>query len=102
MKEKRKPPAGEGNGLTTPVPDAQPDKAKLIQEALVRLNDLFARSLAANDCKTALQAQRELNRLAEHLLPLGLADHNYPFEENARLVADFVRKNAVGAMGPSR
>jgi hypothetical protein len=32
-------------------------------EAIVRLNDLYERSLRVQDCKTALATQRELNKL---------------------------------------
>lgn len=87
--------------------------------AVKRLEDLYAKSIAGQDTKTALQAQRELNRLlslyadsrrseagdqgeaavlrrqidliAAHLLPLKLADESYPVEEHARLAAACVR-----------
>jgi len=86
-----------------------------IGTAYIRLNDLYVRSLRINDTKTALAAQRELNRLlrlydvssddapetdaestialiASHLLPLGLATESYPLPEHARLAADIVRR----------
>lgn len=87
--------------------------------AIMRLDDLYAKSMAAKDTRTALQAQRELNRLlslyspresphtpeagdlvsmrkqldliAGHLLPLKLADPQYPLEEHARLAAERLR-----------
>ena len=90
--------------------------------AIMRLDDLYAKSMAAKDTRTALQAQRELNRLlslyspresshtpeagdvaamrkqldliAGHLLPLRLADLQYPLEEHARLAAERLRNQA--------
>ena len=87
--------------------------------AIMRLDDLYAKAMAEKDTRTALQAQRELNRLlslyspkdnpqhpddenaasmkqqidliAGHLLPLGLADASYPLEEHARLAAEHIR-----------
>ena len=83
----------------------------------MRLDDLYAKSIAGQDIRTALQAQRELNRpldlyagsmksageddagalrrqvdlIAAHLLPLKLADQSYPVEEHARLAAEVIR-----------
>jgi peptidoglycan hydrolase-like protein with peptidoglycan-binding domain len=89
-----------------------------IGTARTRLNNLYARAIRSADNKTALQAQRELNRLLDlyarpdsgqgtgedsasirrqleaiegHLRPLKLADDSYPVEELARLAADFIR-----------
>lgn len=90
-----------------------------IGTAFVRLNDLYRRSLAVQDVKTALAAQRELNKLLdlyrvtperavevaeaedddntelaairEHLIPLGLAAADYPLREHARIAAEVVR-----------
>jgi hypothetical protein len=39
------------------------DRQERTGEAIVRLNDLYERSLRVQDCKTALAAQKELNRL---------------------------------------
>ena len=39
------------------------DREERTGEAIVRLNDLYERSLRIQDCKTALAAQKELNRL---------------------------------------
>jgi hypothetical protein len=91
-------------------------------KAIQRLEDLYAKSIAAKDTRTALQAQRELNRLmdlyspkdtgsddsgdtegmqasldliAGHLLPLDLTDERYPLEEHARLAADIIRKHGL-------
>nr|BDD44604.1 hypothetical protein 11 [Flavobacteriaceae bacterium] len=92
-----------------------------VGKAVMRLEDLYAKSMAARDIRSALQAQRELNRLlalyadsrkgedqgeadgggtvlrerldliSSYLMPLELADPAYPIEEHARLAADFVR-----------
>ena len=92
-----------------------------IGRAVMRLDDLYAKSIAGQDIRTALQAQRELNRLlslyaprndpsdpmdeeqdarrqraqidliASHLLPLNLADATYPVEEHARIAAQIIR-----------
>lgn len=93
-------------------------------KAVMRLEDLYAKSMAAHDIRTALQAQRELNRLlslyaderradpgdddsdtaisrkqleliAAYLVPLKLADASYPVEEHARLAAETIRINGV-------
>jgi predicted kinase len=82
-------------------------------QAIVRLNDCYRRSLAVQDAKTALAAQKELNKLMDlytkpentapaesdsqaaaeleavgrHLLPLRLAASDSPLEEHARLAA---------------
>ncbi len=88
--------------------------------AVMRLNDLYAKSIQAQDIRTALQAQRELNRLlalyagpdrtslggeadasirrqieliAAYLLPLKLTDSEYPIEEHARIAADVIRRH---------
>ena len=91
--------------------------------AIMRLEDLYAKSIAVKDTRTALQAQRELNRLlslygphtdirthggedatlqgkqleliAAYLLPLELADASYPVEEHARIAADLIRKHGL-------
>jgi hypothetical protein len=88
-------------------------------KAVMRLDDLYAKSIAAKDTRTALQAQRELNRLlglyaaadaaaaagdsgdddaarrlelvAAYLLPLNLTDERYPVEEHARIAAETIR-----------
>lgn len=93
--------------------------------AVTRLNDLYSRSIRANDCKTALVAQRELNRLMglgkpdqeadpqathhdaeelsrqiaairNHLIPLALAPEQYPLTEHARIAADTIRDLKAG------
>ena len=90
-------------------------------KAVMRLDDLYAKSIAAQDTRTALQAQRELNRLlglysmadsgaaadtdddaarrleliASYLLPLGLTDSRYPVEEHARVAAEILRTRGV-------
>ena len=92
-------------------------------KAVMRLDDLYAKSIAAKDTRTALQAQRELNRLmslysprdtpggeptdeaedavarleliATYLLPLKLTDERYPVEEHARLASEIIRTRGV-------
>jgi len=98
--------------------------------AIMRLEDLYAKSIAAQDVRTALQAQRELNRLlclytpredtgtpggedqavirrqleliAGYLLPLQLAEPQYPVEEHARLAADVIRKHGISGNNPAQ
>jgi hypothetical protein len=90
--------------------------------AIMRLDDLYAKSIAARDTRTALQAQRELNRLLglytaepaaanvgdgeddpggaarelalidSYLRPLGLVNDGYPTAELARVAADILRE----------
>jgi len=91
-------------------------------KAVMRLDDLYAKSIAAKDTRTALQAQRELNRLlglyaaadaagaaaegdddtarrlelvASYLLPLNLTDERYPVEEHARIAAEIIRTQGL-------
>jgi hypothetical protein len=93
-------------------------------KAVIRLDDLYAKSIAAHDTRTALQAQRELNRLlslyadarrtdptseepdgpalrrqldliAAYLVPLKLADAAYPVEEHARVAAEIIRLHGL-------
>ena len=85
--------------------------------AIARLNDLYSRAVRAKDTRTAMMAQRELNRLQKlyedapeeegaedtehlsremevvrgHLIPLQLAPADYPLSEHARLAAQIVR-----------
>ena len=95
-----------------------------IGKAVMRLEDLYAKSMAAQDIRTALQAQRELNRLLSlyadarradpgeddsdvpamrrqldligaYLVPLKLADPTYPVEEHARVAAEIVRLHGL-------
>ncbi|HUX03272.1 MAG TPA: hypothetical protein VMY35_20100 [Phycisphaerae bacterium] len=93
--------------------------------AVLRLRDIYAKSMtgAEADPRTALQAQRELNRLmglyaagesadggppddeddvrrrldliASYLLPLKLADERYPVEEHARVASEIIRTHAL-------
>jgi hypothetical protein len=89
-------------------------------KAITRLDDLYAKSVTAHDTRTALQAQRELNRLlglyaggdaagggaaedsdagqrleliASYLLPLELTDERYPVEEHARVASEIIRQS---------
>lgn len=92
-----------------------------IGTAVTRLNDIYARAIRAQDIKTGLVAQKELNKLLDlyrmtaehagdgtdgeeagpdsaelaairgHLLPLGLAAADYPLREHARIAAEVVR-----------
>ena len=94
-----------------------------IGRAVMRLDDLYAKSIAGQDIRTALQAQRELNRLldlyagsakaesvgdedvavlkrqkelvAGYLLPLKVTDEHYPVEEHARVAAELIRTNGL-------
>jgi len=85
----------------------------VIGEALTRLDDIYRRSIGIQDCKTALQAQREKDKLLglyqattlygdregssdegddaatarAHLEPLGLAPEGTALSELARLAA---------------
>jgi hypothetical protein len=88
--------------------------------AITRLNDIYARAIREMDNKTALQAQRELNKLMglysadaggtgsdgmsevyrekmelikQYILPLELVDEKYPIEEHVRVAAEIVREN---------
>ena len=91
-----------------------------IGKAVMRFEDLYTKSIAAKDTRTALQAQRELNRLlglyvhggndnggdipdnseaqqkldliASYLLPLRLANEGYPVEEHARIASEIIRR----------
>jgi len=95
-------------------------------KAVMRLDDLYAKSIAAQDARTALQAQRELNRLlglywadgaagettdtdaqetvrrleliAGYLIPLKLTDERYPVEEHARLASDIIRTHGLAGV----
>lgn len=87
--------------------------------AITRLNNIYARAIREMDNKTALQAQRELNKLMglynaeaggtgsdgmtevyrdrlelikQYILPLGLVDGKYPIEEHVRVAAEIVRE----------
>lgn len=89
-------------------------------QAITRTNDLYRLAIKAGDTKTALGAQRELNKLLGldretstaaplasnandqaadelaairgHLLPLRLAPMSYPISEHARIAADLIRE----------
>lgn len=97
---------------------AKYDPDEKLGEAMTRLNDIYARSLKAQDMKTALAAQREIDRIvglyglqgasaassesegsnteleaiASHLRPLNLAPDDYPLPEVARIAADRIRE----------
>jgi len=95
-------------------------------KAVLRLEDLYAKAIAAQDIRSALQAQRELNRLlalygdarrveeagddlessasrrqldliAAYLMPLKVADTSYPVEEHARVAAELLRMHGLAA-----
>jgi hypothetical protein len=91
--------------------------------AVRRLEDLYSKSIAAKDTRTALQAQREINRLLglyapkspaaeepaggsddgarrlalidQYLRPLELTDDRYPTEEHARVAAELLRARGL-------
>ncbi|GMV83878.1 MAG: hypothetical protein AMXMBFR7_50620 [Planctomycetota bacterium] len=98
-----------------------------IGKAVMRLEDLYAKSMAGQDIRTALQAQRELNRLLSlyadarrldspeddaeapalrrqldllcaYLIPLKLADPAYPVEEHARIAAEVIRLHGLAGV----
>ena len=90
-------------------------------KAISRLEDLYSKSITAADIRSALQAQRELNRLlnlysdnrtteanagdlemlrqldlvSTALLPLNLVAADYPIEEHARVAAEVIRLNGL-------
>ena len=91
-------------------------------KAVMRLEDLYAKSIAGKDVRSAIAAQKELNRLlrlydapeqapqtegqedesagrldviASYLLPLKLTDTRYPVEEHARVAADIIRTRGL-------
>lgn len=91
-----------------------------LNKAITRVDKLFLSSNQSRDYKTALQAQRELNKLlglysgrsevaaatdAEsektikaiegYVLPLGLADTRYPLLEHVRIAAEKIRQQAA-------
>ncbi len=89
--------------------------------AITRLNNIYVK--AGEDIKTALQAQRELNKLMNlygpaggasdgdgedagdlrrkieliegYILPLNLTDERYPIEEHVRVAAEIVREQKI-------
>ena len=98
------------------------NKEKEVGTAVIRLNHIYSKAIASGDIKTALQTQRELDKLqglykdegapganegdtggileaekelqaiAEHLLPLELADSSYPLREHARIASERIRE----------
>ena len=92
-------------------------------KAVMRLENIYSKATADNDTRTALQAQRELNRLlslydgrqdsaseeqepgsdaarvlemiAGYLLPLHLAEPTYPVQEHARIAAEVIRQHGL-------
>ncbi len=100
---------------------AEYSRDEQIGKAVMRFEDLYTKSIAAKDTRTALQAQRELNRLlglysrgdevggteatteaheavkkleliAGYLLPLRLTHEGYPVEEHARIASEIIRR----------
>lgn len=90
--------------------------------AIARLNNLYTKAIEAEDIKTALQAQKELNKLMDlyrpasggggsedethelrnqmdlierYILPLKLTDERYPIEEHVRVAAEIIRENKI-------
>lgn len=101
-------PAAIAEARTRIAIAARYNRHEQLGAAMVRLNDLYRRALAIQDTKTALAAQKELNKLLElyhppvdagrtdeldgeiatarrHLAPLGLADDRTPLAELCRL-----------------
>ena len=88
--------------------------------AIIRLGEIYTKSISGGDMRTALQSQREINKLmslydnydedsegkhqddgasyrrleliASYLLPLKLLEGNYPIEEHARVAAEKIRE----------
>lgn len=85
--------------------------------AITRLNNIYTIAMRVDDIKTALQAQRELNKLMnlyggptndninideemadtletieKYILPLNLVSNEYPIEEHVRVAAEIIRK----------
>lgn len=100
------------------VKSAEFDRDEKLGTAIRRLEDLYSKSIVGpnKDVRTALQAQKELNRLlslggpggdggdggdavgrldliASYLLPLELTDARYPIEEHARVAAEEIHKH---------
>lgn len=104
---------------------AEYDRDEQFGIAVSRMNDIYSRAITDGDIKTALTAQREISKLldlpgrvspdlshrgesdgqtggdelesiADHLLPLGLAPESYPLREHARIAADIVRQATGG------
>lgn len=101
---------------------AEYDKDEELGISITRMNDIYRRAIKGQDIKTALMAQKELNKLmdlskdtgsegqdgnkqtnflgeieeldaiAGHLLPLELADKDYPLREHARIAAERIRE----------
>lgn len=98
------------------------NKEKEIGTAVTRLNHIYAKAITSGDIKTALQTQRELDKLhglykeegrdgdsldamattllaedelkaiSDHLLPLELAPESYPLREHARIASERIRE----------
>lgn len=92
-----------------------------VELAYERLNGIYESAIADEDMQTALQAQREINRvmslygedkgsgsdgvageyqkqiemIASYLLPLQLLTDNYPIEEHARVAAEKIRNSGL-------
>lgn len=99
---------------------ADVDRERELGTAIVRTDTIFRKAMVEGDNKTALAAQRELNRLLglyrdgeeagatktdfqaaanaveileavkRHLLPLKLAPADYPIQEHARIAATII------------
>lgn len=92
--------------------------------AVIRLGEIYTKAAGSEDWRTALQAQREINKLmslydnydedgptqddgashrrleliASYLLPLELLTGNYPIEEHARVAAEKIRHFRDGSL----
>lgn len=107
---------------------AEFDHVEQLGKAVMRLEQIYAATMAAKDTKTALQTQREINRLtglysesvqggsgdgadvaelrrqlnliASYLLPLKVAHDSYPLEEHARVAGEIIRLNGLNGRTP--
>jgi hypothetical protein len=100
---------------------AEVEREEYLGKAVMRLEDLYAKSQAAKDIKSALAAQKELNRLLElgngdaakkdeakseaeqclaaireMLFPLQLADETHPLQEHVRVAVELIRLHGLG------
>ena len=90
-------------------------RVEQLGSAITRLQNLYAVAIEGGDIRTALQAQKELNKLMNlyrhvefesdgeeykhrlrtverYLLPLELTDADAPIEEHARIAANIIRE----------
>lgn len=99
---------------------AQYTRVEEIGKSMRRLNDMYGRAVAEKDFKTALQAQREINRLLDlygasspaadahgdessramrlieaYVKPLRLVGEEYPVAEHVRVAVELIRLHGL-------